>query len=183
MDLKLTCGSCGQHVVVDSAAGGSTVACPTCSTPLPVPEVVIRASPPQKQRNIGCLFPGIVIITALGIVGYLFTLESPTEKTRQHERTQHETTHDEAGDAYLAAKLFCEKCEPTATNFTCDPELPEHNHKGRWCSNMNPPRWSVMGYVDCQERHGAAKSNLRQLWVAELVHNGANWHVLISSLV
>jgi hypothetical protein len=177
MDLKLTCGSCGQHIVVDSCAGGSTVACPSCSTPLPVPEIVNHSGPPQKQRSIGCLLPGVVIIAALGIVAYLITLQSPTETNRQHQATQHKTTYDEAGDAYFAAKLFCEKCEPTATNFTCEPELPEYNNKGRWCSNMNPPRWSVMGYVDCQKRHGASKSNLRQLWVVELVHIGHSWHI------
>jgi len=60
MDIKLTCNSCGQHVLVNSSAGGASVNCPTCATVLIVPQVVVPLNAPpaipqaaQKQRSIG----------------------------------------------------------------------------------------------------------------------------------
>ena len=186
MDIKFACHSCGQHLAIDSSSGGSTVNCPTCSTQLltpqlvnqlPAPQPVTQSIPPKKQRSLGWgllkqrrlgwgLFCVLIVLGALGILAYLISLSSPNEKT----------THDEAGAAYLAAMQFCMQYAPTATNFTCDPKLRDYNHKALWCSNAKPPHWSAMGYVDCQRRYGASRSNLRQLWVAELVHDGESWY-------
>ncbi len=121
------------------------------------------ADMPHKKRRIKWA-SALLVIIGLGILAFLAW-------------PAHKTTRDEAEEAYLAAKLFCERCDTTATNFTCDPQLPEYNQKGRWSTNTHPPHWSVMGYVDCEHPHGASKSNLRQLWAAELLHKGRTWHM------
>ena len=178
MDIKFACHSCGQHLAIDSSVGGSTVNCPICSTQLLTPQLVTQPIPPKKQRSLGWdllkqrrlgwgLFCVLIVLGALGIVAYLISLSSPSEKR----------PNDEAGAAYLAAKGFCRQYAPTATNFICDPKLRDYDHKGLWSSNVKPPHWSAMGYVDCQRRYGASRSNLRQLWVAELVHDGESWHL------
>jgi hypothetical protein len=176
MDIKFACHACGQHLSIDASCGGSTRNCPTCSTQLltpqlvtesPAPQLVTQFIPPSKQRRLGWgLLCGLIAAGALSIVAYLILLSGPNVRAR----------HDEAGDAYLAAKALCMQYVPEATNFTCDPKLPDYDHKGLWCSNVNPPHWTAMGYVDCQRRYGGSKSNLRQLWVAELVRDGDAWH-------
>jgi len=167
MDIKFACHSCGQHLAIDISCGGSTRNCPTCSAQVLIPQLVTPPIPPRKQRRLGwgALYV-LIAVGALGILAYLISLSSPNVRAR----------HDEAGDAYLAAKALCMQYAPEATNFTCDPKLPDYDHKGLWCSNVNPPHWSAMGYVDCERRYGGSRSNLRQLWVAELVRDGEAWH-------
>jgi len=176
MDIKFACHACGQHLAIDISCGGSTRNCPTCSTQLlipqlvnqlPAPQLVTRFILPNKQHRLGWgLLCGVIALGALSVVAYLISLSSLNVRARQ----------DEAGDAYVAAKALCMQYAPTATNFTCDPKLPDYDHKGLWCSNVNPPHWSAMGYVDCERRYGGSRSNLRQLWVAELVRDGEAWH-------
>ena len=167
MDIRFACHSCGQHLAIDSSCGGSTRNCPTCSAQVLVPQPVTQRIPPKNQRRLGWgLFCGGIALGALGIVAHLIPHSSLNVRAR----------NDEAGAAYVAAKQFCMQYAPTATNFTCDPKLPDYDHKGLWCSNVKPPHWSAMGYVDCERRYGASRSNLRQLWVAELVHDGESWH-------
>ncbi len=178
MEIKFACHSCGQHLAIDVSCGGSTRNCPICSTQLLTPQLVTRSIPPKKQRSLGWgllkqrslgwgLFCVLIVFGALGIFAYVISVSSPNVRARQ----------DEAGAAYLAAKRFCMQYAPTATNFTCDPKLPDYDHKGLWCSNVKPPHWNAMGYVDCQGRYGASRSNVRQLWVAELVHDGESWNL------
>ena len=167
MDIKFACHSCGQHLSIDSSCGGSTRNCPTCSAQVVVPQLVTQPIPPKKQRRLGWgLLCVLIVLGALSIFAHLIPRSSPNEKTRR----------DEAGAAYLAAKLLCTQYAPTATNFTCDPKLPDYDHKGLWCSTVNPPHWTAMGYVDCERRYGSSRSNLHQIWVAELVHDGESWH-------
>jgi len=178
MDIKFACHSCGQHLAIDVCCGGSTRNCPICSTQLLIPQVITQSIPPKRQPSLGWgllkqrrlgwgLFCVLMVSGALSIVAHLISLSSLNVRAR----------HDEAGEAYLAAKALCMQYAPAATNFTCDPKLPDYDHKGVWCSKANPPHWSAMGYVDCERRYGASRSNLRQLWVAELVHDGESWHL------
>ena len=175
MDIKFACQACGQHLAIDVSCGGSTRNCPMCSTqllisqlvaPLPAAQLVTRSISPNKQRRLGWgLLCGLIVVLTLSILTYVI---SPT-------RVNARTRHDEAGDAYLAAKALCMQYAPDATNFTCDPKLLDYDHKGLWCANANPPHWSAMGYVDCQRPYGGSRSNLRQLWVAELMRDGEAW--------
>lgn len=170
MNIKLSCHSCGQHVVVDSSAGGSTFNCPNCSTQIVVPEVVVQSIPPQKQRNIGCLIPGIVIIAALGIVGYLITLPGSNEKATHSETT----THDDAGEAYYVAKKFCERYAPSATKFTTESGGDYLDGKAQWVTHEGRSDWFASGYVDCQNRYGAMR---HQTWGAHVVLTVGKWHL------
>jgi hypothetical protein len=175
MDIKFACHACGQHLAIDVSCGGSTRNCPTCSTQLLIPQLVTqlpasqlvtRSIAPNKQRRLGWgLLCGVIALGALSVVAYMISFSSLNVRAR----------HDEAGDAYVAAKALCMQYAPTATNFTCDPKMPDYDHKGLWCLNVNPPHWSVMGYVDCDRRYGGSRSNVRQLWVAELVRDGEAW--------
>lgn len=175
MDIKFACHACGQHLAIDVSCGGSTRNCPTCSTQLLIPQLVTqlpasqlvtRSIAPNKQRRLGWgLLCGVIALGALSVVAYLISFSSLNVRAR----------HDEAGDAYVAAKALCMQYAPTATNFTCDPKMPDYDHKGLWCLNVNPPHWSVMGYVDCDRRYGGSRSIVSQLWVAELVRDGEAW--------
>jgi hypothetical protein len=51
MLIKCSCPSCGQHILVDSAALGQQAACPTCSTPFVITDSSAAAvpSPPSTQ--------------------------------------------------------------------------------------------------------------------------------------
>ena len=175
MDIKFACQACGQHLAIDVSCGGSTRNCPTCSTqllipqlvtPLPASQLVTRSLPPNKQRRLGWgLLCGLIVLGVFCVFAYVRSPLSANAKTK----------HDEAGDAYLAAKALCMQYALGATNFTCDPKLPDYDHKGHWCPNASLPHWSAMGYVDCQKPYGGSRSNLRQLWVAELVRDGEAW--------
>jgi hypothetical protein len=178
MDIKFACHACGQHLAIDISCGGSTRNCPTCSTPLLIPQLVTQPIPPKNQRSLRwgllkqrrlawSLFSGAIALGALIIVAHLISVSSPNVRGRQAE----------ARAAYLAAKQFCMQYAPRATNFTCDPKMPDYDHKGLWCSNIKPPHWTAMGCIDCERRYGASRSNLRQLWVAELVQDGESWNL------
>lgn len=162
MDLKLTCGSCGQHVVVDSAAGGSTVACPSCATPLSVPEV-IQAGPPKKTFSVfRTLLLLVLIVGVLGVLAFVASLA--TDKPS-----------DEAGNAYYAAKKFCERYAPSATKFTTDNGGDYLDGKAKWATNYNGHcDWYASGYVDCQNRYGAMR---HQTWGAHVMLTGGKWHL------
>ncbi len=45
MDIKFQCANCGQHVIIDAAATGLEVSCPTCGTNFTVPLVVCARGP------------------------------------------------------------------------------------------------------------------------------------------
>ena len=188
MDIKFACHSCGQHLTIDASCGGSTRTCPTCSTQLVTPQLITESIPPKKERSLGPgllkqrglewsflrqrslgwnLFCVLILIGALSIFVYLISLSSFKGKT----------THDEAGAAYHEATRLCMQYVPEAANFTGDSKLRDYNQKALWCSKANPPHWSAMGYVDCQRPYGASKSPLRQLWVAELMHDRESWHL------
>ena len=176
MDIKFACQACGQHLAIDVSCGGTTRNCPTCSAQVFIPQLVTQSPAPQlapqsirpkHQRKLGWgLTCGLIALGAISIAAYFISHSSSNVRAR----------NDEAGDAYLAAKALCIQYAPAATNFTCDPKMPDYDHKGLWCSNVNPPHWSAMGYVDCEKRYGGSKSNLHQLWVAELVRDGEAWH-------
>jgi hypothetical protein len=57
MDMKVTCPSCGQHLVVDSAATGQQTNCPTCSIAFVIPAIArvapspMSAVPGTRQRG------------------------------------------------------------------------------------------------------------------------------------
>lgn len=139
------------------------VACPSCSMPLPVPEVVIRASPPRKTP---ILLRGgfwvLVIFIGLGIVAFMASLG--TDKP-----------NDEAGNAYYAAKKFCERYAPSATKFTTDNGGDYLDGKAEWVTNYQGHyEWYASGYVDCQNRYGAMR---HQTWGAHVLLTGGKWHL------
>jgi hypothetical protein len=40
MDINFSCGSCGQHMVIDEAGAGLVIKCPKCSQDVSVPNLV-----------------------------------------------------------------------------------------------------------------------------------------------
>jgi predicted RNA-binding Zn-ribbon protein involved in translation (DUF1610 family) len=76
MDIKVTCPSCGQRLVVDSTAVGQQTNCPTCSTAFVVPAVARTessplATPPDTRRRgaaISSLVLGILSLLCFGIL-------------------------------------------------------------------------------------------------------------------
>ena len=67
MDIQVTCPSCGQNLVVDSAATGQQVSCPTCSTPFVIPAVA-RVASASASATTGLRTRGTAVLSlVLGI--------------------------------------------------------------------------------------------------------------------
>jgi hypothetical protein len=172
MDLKLACFSCGQNILVDSSAGGTTVTCPNCSTQLSVP--VIVASPGSSAvspavtppRNAWLRRTPRVALYLLGIaVGSLLVLHLLIYLFGHSQQ-------DEAADAYYVAKRFCEQYAPSATRFTTLTGADYLDGRAEWVTNNGRADWFACGYVDCQNRYGALR---HQPWGAHVILRGDKW--------
>src|ERR1035437_728580 len=76
MDTKVTCPSCGQHLVVDSTAIGQQTNCPTCSRQitLAINCGQERTSTITIQRRFSLLIPSTVLcFTAMVALNETFT--------------------------------------------------------------------------------------------------------------
>lgn len=160
MDIRFCCNSCGQHVVVDASVGGSTVNCPNCAAQLAVPQVIVEATPPKKGFNVFRMLLLLVLVVG-GLFVSAFVVSLATLKP-----------DDEAGQAYYAAKKFCERYAPSATKFTTESGGDYLDGKAQWVTNNGRSDWYACGYVDCQNRFGAMR---HQFWGAHVVLTADKW--------
>jgi len=77
-DIKFNCPQCGQHLAVDAASAGTTVACPNCSELIVVPAVQSdsprRAAAPKRagtRRRFFLAGGAAAIVVALAVVWFL----------------------------------------------------------------------------------------------------------------
>jgi Domain of unknown function (DUF4190) len=86
MDMNITCPSCGQHLVVDSAATGQQTSCPTCSTPFVIPAIA-RVAPSPVSAVHGTRRRGTAIFSlVLGILSLPSLIFSFCVLTLSHSR-------------------------------------------------------------------------------------------------
>lgn len=50
MDISFTCGKCGQHLVIDEDAAGTSIDCPNCVNPVYIPSRPATSSAPAPTR-------------------------------------------------------------------------------------------------------------------------------------
>ena len=85
------------------------------------------------------------------------------------------SANDESSHAYYAAYKFCERYAPSGKNFTTESGDDVLNGLAEWTTNaFGKADWFAGGYVDCQNKFGAAR---HQLWGAHVILKDGNWHL------
>jgi DNA-directed RNA polymerase subunit RPC12/RpoP len=83
-DIKFNCPQCGQHLAVDAAGAGTTVACPKCGQSIIVPRLARLAKSNSPKRMKWWLVSAGVAAAAVLAAGFLIwqTLWRPTVQTK-----------------------------------------------------------------------------------------------------